>query len=162
MNLVDRPYRAAGEHRGECVERKPDGLHYHQLGRARVWVRDCADNSGAKTAKCIRVLGGTGRRYARVGDVVVLGMGGSSLAPEMFTKIYGIKDGAIDLSVLYGTTTLTAAVYAPGPGLYHLNVRDANNDEADPAAPYTLTVTALDEAEQPREIYQVCAPGVRR
>lgn len=31
-----------------------------------------ADNSGAKTAKCIRVLGGTGRRYARVGDVVVM------------------------------------------------------------------------------------------
>lgn len=31
-----------------------------------------ADNSGAKTAKCIRILGGTGRRYARVGDVVVM------------------------------------------------------------------------------------------
>jgi large subunit ribosomal protein L14 len=31
-----------------------------------------ADNSGAKTAKCIRVLGGTGRRYGRVGDIVVL------------------------------------------------------------------------------------------
>jgi len=31
-----------------------------------------ADNSGAKTAKCIRVLGGTGRRYARVGDIVVM------------------------------------------------------------------------------------------
>jgi large subunit ribosomal protein L14 len=30
-----------------------------------------ADNSGAKTAMCIRVLGGTGRRYARVGDVIV-------------------------------------------------------------------------------------------
>ena len=30
-----------------------------------------ADNSGAKTAQCIRVLGGTRRRYARVGDVVV-------------------------------------------------------------------------------------------
>jgi len=30
-----------------------------------------ADNSGAKTAQCIRILGGTGRRYARVGDVVV-------------------------------------------------------------------------------------------
>ncbi|HOX25923.1 MAG TPA: 50S ribosomal protein L14 [Candidatus Krumholzibacteria bacterium] len=30
-----------------------------------------ADNSGAKTAMCIRVLGGSGRRYARVGDVVV-------------------------------------------------------------------------------------------
>jgi len=31
-----------------------------------------ADNSGAKTAQCIRVLGGSGRRYARVGDVVVV------------------------------------------------------------------------------------------
>jgi large subunit ribosomal protein L14 len=31
-----------------------------------------ADNSGAKTAKCIRILGGTGRRYARVGDIVVM------------------------------------------------------------------------------------------
>ena len=30
-----------------------------------------ADNSGAKEALCIRVLGGTGRRYAGVGDVVV-------------------------------------------------------------------------------------------
>lgn len=30
-----------------------------------------ADNSGAKEVLCIRVLGGTGRRYARVGDVIV-------------------------------------------------------------------------------------------
>jgi large subunit ribosomal protein L14 len=30
-----------------------------------------ADNSGAKQAKCFRVLGGTGRRYAHVGDIVV-------------------------------------------------------------------------------------------
>ena len=30
-----------------------------------------ADNSGAKTAECIRVLGGTRRRYARVGDIIV-------------------------------------------------------------------------------------------
>jgi large subunit ribosomal protein L14 len=30
-----------------------------------------ADNSGAKSAKCFRVLGGTKRRYARVGDVVI-------------------------------------------------------------------------------------------
>lgn len=29
------------------------------------------DNSGAKEILCIRVLGGTGRRYARVGDVIV-------------------------------------------------------------------------------------------
>ena len=30
-----------------------------------------ADNTGAKEIMCIRVLGGTGRRYARIGDVVV-------------------------------------------------------------------------------------------
>ena len=30
-----------------------------------------ADNTGAKELMCIRVLGGTGRRYAAIGDVVV-------------------------------------------------------------------------------------------
>ena len=30
-----------------------------------------ADNTGAKELMCIRVLGGTGRRYAGVGDVIV-------------------------------------------------------------------------------------------
>ena len=32
---------------------------------------DVADNSGAKTVMCIKVLGGTKRRYARIGDVIV-------------------------------------------------------------------------------------------
>ena len=31
-----------------------------------------ADNSGAKEVLCIRVLGGTGRRYASVGDTIVV------------------------------------------------------------------------------------------
>lgn len=31
-----------------------------------------ADNSGAKRVRCIRILGGSGRRYAGVGDVVVV------------------------------------------------------------------------------------------
>ena len=30
-----------------------------------------ADNSGAKVVECFRVLGGSKRRYARVGDVIV-------------------------------------------------------------------------------------------
>lgn len=30
-----------------------------------------ADNSGARMLKCIRVLGGSRRRYARVGDIIV-------------------------------------------------------------------------------------------
>lgn len=31
-----------------------------------------ADNSGAKMVKCIRVLGGTRRRYASLGDIIVV------------------------------------------------------------------------------------------
>lgn len=30
-----------------------------------------ADNTGAKELMCIKVLGGTGRRYANIGDVIV-------------------------------------------------------------------------------------------
>jgi large subunit ribosomal protein L14 len=33
-------------------------------------VLDAADNSGAKQLKCIKVLGGSKRRYARIGDVI--------------------------------------------------------------------------------------------
>jgi large subunit ribosomal protein L14 len=31
---------------------------------------DVADNTGAKSVKCIKVLGGSKRRYARIGDVI--------------------------------------------------------------------------------------------
>jgi large subunit ribosomal protein L14 len=31
-----------------------------------------ADNTGAKQAMCIRVLGGTKRRYAHIGDVIII------------------------------------------------------------------------------------------
>jgi len=31
-----------------------------------------ADNTGAKEAMCIRVLGGTSRKYASVGDVIIV------------------------------------------------------------------------------------------
>lgn len=31
-----------------------------------------ADNSGAKLVQCIKVLGGTRRRYARLGDIIVV------------------------------------------------------------------------------------------
>ena len=35
-------------------------------------VLNVADNSGAKKVLCIRVLGGTRRRYASIGDVIVV------------------------------------------------------------------------------------------
>ena len=31
-----------------------------------------ADNSGAKTVKCVKVLGGFKKRYARLGDIIVV------------------------------------------------------------------------------------------
>ncbi len=33
---------------------------------------DVADNSGAKKAKCIKVLGGSRRTYASIGDIIVV------------------------------------------------------------------------------------------
>jgi large subunit ribosomal protein L14 len=35
-------------------------------------VLEVADNSGAKVVQCIKVLGGSRRRYARIGDVIVV------------------------------------------------------------------------------------------
>ena len=35
-------------------------------------VLDVADNSGARKVKCIKVLGGSRRRYASVGDIIVV------------------------------------------------------------------------------------------
>ncbi len=35
-------------------------------------VLGVADNSGARTVQCIKVLGGSRRRYARIGDVIVV------------------------------------------------------------------------------------------
>ena len=33
-----------------------------------------ADNAGARRGKCIRVLGGSGKRYASVGDLIVIAL----------------------------------------------------------------------------------------
>ena len=35
-------------------------------------VLDVADNSGARKVMCVKVLGGSKRRYARVGDIIVV------------------------------------------------------------------------------------------
>ena len=33
---------------------------------------EVADNSGAKRVQCVKVLGGSRRRYARLGDIIVV------------------------------------------------------------------------------------------
>ena len=35
-------------------------------------ILDVADNSGAKRVQCIKVLGGSRRRYASIGDIIVV------------------------------------------------------------------------------------------
>jgi large subunit ribosomal protein L14 len=35
-------------------------------------ILNCADNSGARKVMCFRVLGGSGRRYAGLGDTIVV------------------------------------------------------------------------------------------
>ena len=55
-----------------------------------------ADNSGAKEVLCIRVLGGTGKRYASVGDVIVVAV--KSVIPSSDTK-----KGAVSKAVVVRT-----------------------------------------------------------
>lgn len=42
-----------------------------------------ADNTGAKELLCIRVLGGSGRRYANIGDVIVCAVKSAALAETL-------------------------------------------------------------------------------
>ena len=52
-----------------------------------------ADNSGAKEALCIHVLGGTGRRYATVGDIIVVTV--KSVVPSS-----DVKKGTVSKAVI--------------------------------------------------------------
>lgn len=54
------------------------------------------DNSGAKEALCIRVLGGTRRRYASVGDIIVVAI--KSVIPSS-----DIKKGAVSKAIIVRT-----------------------------------------------------------
>ena len=55
-----------------------------------------ADNSGAKEALCIRVLGGTSKRYATLGDIIVVAV--KSVIPSS-----DIKKGIVSKAVVVRT-----------------------------------------------------------
>jgi large subunit ribosomal protein L14 len=55
-----------------------------------------ADNSGAKEVLCIRVLGGTRRRYASVGDTIVVSVKSAIPAGD-------VKKGAVTKAVVVRT-----------------------------------------------------------
>ena len=56
-----------------------------------------ADNSGAKEVLCIRVLGGTKRRYARIGDKIIVTV--KDAVPSG-----GIKKGTVSKAVVVRTS----------------------------------------------------------
>jgi large subunit ribosomal protein L14 len=55
-----------------------------------------ADNSGAKRVRCIRVLGGSDRRYAGLGDLIVVSV--KSAIPNA-----GVKKGEVAKAVIVRT-----------------------------------------------------------
>lgn len=55
-----------------------------------------ADNSGAKKVQCIRVLGGHDRRYAGIGDIIVVSV--KSAIPGA-----GVKKGEVSRAVIVRT-----------------------------------------------------------
>jgi large subunit ribosomal protein L14 len=55
-----------------------------------------ADNSGAKEVLCIRVLGGTRKRYATVGDIIVVAI--KSVIPSS-----DVKKGAVSKAIIVRT-----------------------------------------------------------
>lgn len=59
-----------------------------------------ADNTGAKQAMCIRVLGGTRRRYARIGDRIIVSI--KEAAPRGT-----VKKKAVELAVVVRQRTMT-------------------------------------------------------
>jgi len=59
-------------------------------------ILNIADNSGAKKAMCIKVLGGTRRKYASVGDIIVV-------AIKTATPGGKIKKGTVERAVIVRT-----------------------------------------------------------
>ena len=73
-----------------------------------------ADNTGAKEIMCIRVLGGTGRRYANIGDVIVAAVkkaipGGEVKKGDVYTIAQKIERTGTDMYKLKSGVYITAS-----------------------------------------------------
>ena len=56
-------------------------------------IVNIADNSGAKRAQCIRVMGGSTRRYATIGDIIVVSV--KEAAPNAPVKKGEVKKAVV-------------------------------------------------------------------
>jgi len=72
-------------------------------------------------------------RDAGFTQALLLGMGGSSLAPEVFRKVFGVKEGYLDLGVLDSTdpeaVQFYARKFAPGKTLYIVSTKSGGTVE---------------------------------
>jgi len=60
-------------------------------------VLNIADNSGARKAMCIKVLGGTRRKYARIGDIIVVAIKNATPGGK-------VKKGNVERAVIVRTS----------------------------------------------------------
>ena len=76
-----------------------------------------ADNSGAKEVLCIRVLGGTRRRYASVGDKIVVAVksamptGAVKKVPWLQRLLFGRKKKFVEETVLTSDSMTTRVLF---------------------------------------------------
>lgn len=70
-------------------------------------VLTVADNSGAKRVQCIKVLGGSRKRYAKIGDIIVVAV--KAALPNS-----SVKKGSVEKAVV----VRTAKEYRRGDGTY--------------------------------------------
>lgn len=66
-------------------------------------ILEVADNSGAKKVQCIKVIGGSHKRYARIGDIVVVSV--KEALPES-----NIKKGSVAKAVIVRTKKETRRI----------------------------------------------------
>ena len=63
-----------------------------------------ADNSGAKTVLCIRVLGGTRKRYASLGDTIIVTVKSAMPGAD-------VKKGAVSRAMVPTFVSMTMLLY---------------------------------------------------
>ena len=80
-----------------------------------------ADNSGAKEVLCIRVLGNSGQRYARIGDKIVVTVKDALPAG-------GIKKGTVAKAVIVRTTNKLRRKAIRGPEAEQRQVRQCRRE----------------------------------
>ena len=65
-------------------------------------ILQVADNSGAKTVKCIKILGGFQKKYAKLGDIIVISV---QKLRKKTKKVSKIKTGVVHKALIIKTQT---------------------------------------------------------